>query len=185
MRRVLLSLLCIIIFHTLQAQTGHLKFMGIPLDGTISQFQTKLILKGCKLETDLNKHIKGKPFRFFTGSFAGYESSIKIKFNAKTEIVWGAMVTIDFPNLEAAESKMKYYIDKLLAKYPSSSGKYTTKEGKRTYMLAVNDSKDFYGFIYLYTFPDTNPLEKKVYLIFNYKDYKNTDACEKNDLEDL
>lgn len=185
MKKVILSLLCSLFFLTLQAQTGHLKFMGIPLDGTINLFQTKLILKGCKLDTEMNKYVKGNPFRFFTGSFAGHESSIKIKYNAKTEIVWGAMVTIDFPNLEEAESKMKYYIDKLLAKYPSSSGEYVMKKGKRTYMLAVNDSNDFYGFIYLYTFPDEDPLEKKVYLIFNYKDYKNTAACEKNDLEDL
>ena len=63
--------------------------MGIPLNGTINQFQEKLISKGVKPYADFNKLAQGEPIRFFRGNFAGNKALIKIKYNNRTKIVWG------------------------------------------------------------------------------------------------
>lgn len=186
MKKNIYTLFCLFIVLTSQAQTGHLKFMGIPLDGTIDQFQTKLMTKGVKLDAELNIITKeeGSPYRYFKGPFTGKQSSIKIKYNPKTKIVWGAMVVIEYPNEEHVNSALVYYKDKIIRKYNVDGAKNTVKSGYPTYMIPIYDSKDFYGFIYLYKVRKSE-FSDEACLIFNYKDYKNTEASEKEDLDDL
>lgn len=185
MKQFLLITLCCLFAITTQAQTMHLKFMDIPLDGTIDQFQAKLLKKGVKLDFEMNKLAKTEPCRYFKGYFAGIYSTIKIKYHHKTKKVWGAMVAIEYPSKKQADSQLDYYKRLLLKKYPLSSGKDVVKQGVLEYMLSVYDDKDFYGFIYLYIFQDLNHKDKSAFLILNYKDYKNTVAGEKDDIEDL
>lgn len=168
------------------AKTGHLKFMGIPLDGTISQFEEKLIRKGAKLDQELNsRRANGEACRYYSGSFSGRAATIKIKYNYMTKIVWGAMVSLPFKNKDVAESELKYFKEKLLCKYPLSSAQNTIKEGIPSVMLCVCDNRDCYGFIYLYTVTPTKSQKDKAYLILNYKDYINTEKNESKNLEDL
>ena len=187
-KKICLLLFCLFAL-AVQANTGHLKFMGIPLDGTISQFQAKLIGKGAKLNRDYNnkhnKRLNGEACRYYTGNFAGYESSIKIKYNYKTIIVWGAMVLIEFFNKDSAESQLNYHKEKILEKYPKSSADNVVKNGIPSVRINVCDSNDFYGFVYLYTIMPPSSQGNKAYLVLNYKDYKNTEKNENNDLEDL
>lgn len=183
MKRVLCFLMCSLFTLALQAQTGHLKFMGIPLDGTIDQFQAKLIAKGVKVDADLNKLASGEPCRYFRGLFTGRKSIIKIKYNHKTKKVWGAMVVIEYPNKDQANSNLEYFKEKVVSKYKVDKGEDVVKGGIRSHMISIYDSKDFYGFIYLYTLESKKSPEAN--LVLNYKDYKNTEANEKEDLDDL
>ena len=185
MKRINCIILCLLLVISLQAQTNHLKFMGIPLNGTIEQFQSKLKLKGITPDNNLNRISQGEPFRFYKGTFAGEKATIKIKYNSKTKIVWGAMVTIEYRNNDLAESQLEYYKKKLLEKYPDSIGGDEEKEGIPCYMLGVGDGNDLIGFIYLYTRTSSNTIDNNVYLILNYKDYSNTKKNERENLEDL
>ena len=56
MKRILSTLFCLLLIVAALAQNTneHLKFMGIPITGTLSQFQAKLIAKGCKV---INKQV--------------------------------------------------------------------------------------------------------------------------------
>lgn len=181
MKRIALLLINCLIAAALQAQNGHLKFMGIPLNGTINQFQQKLIAKGVKPYADFNELAQDEPVRYFSGNFAGNKALIKIKYNNKTKIVWGAMVLIEYTDSKYADSQLDYYKKKLLSKYPYSKEENVLKNGIPTIMISVVDPKDFLGFIYLYTVKGST----KVNLILNYKDYSNTEANEKENLKDL
>ena len=58
MKKIMLLLLtCLFAFPILSVAQSqeHLKFMGIPLDGTITQFQAKLQAKGVNYDTQVVK----------------------------------------------------------------------------------------------------------------------------------
>ena len=46
----IITLLLLFVALSVQAAGGHLKFLGIPLNGPISAFQTKLVAKGYLME---------------------------------------------------------------------------------------------------------------------------------------
>lgn len=48
MKKYILFVLCFFCSLVLYAQSGHLSFMDIPIDGTISEFQAKLKGKGIR-----------------------------------------------------------------------------------------------------------------------------------------
>lgn len=59
MNKKLLLLMFVSLFAlVLQAQTEHMKFAGIPLTGTIDQFQKKLVAKGFRLNKTMYNHIQ-------------------------------------------------------------------------------------------------------------------------------
>lgn len=74
------------------AQEEHLKFMGIPLDGKIKAFHSKLINKGCKLDP-LTGTISDN-FRVYNGLFAGESAQIIISFEPKSKIVYSGVAAI-------------------------------------------------------------------------------------------
>ena len=56
MNRKLMLLLFVSLFTlVLNAQTEHMKFAGIPLNGSIEQFQKKLVAKGFRLNAKVSK----------------------------------------------------------------------------------------------------------------------------------
>ena len=60
---------------SLNAQTDHKRFAGIPLCGTIEHFQTQLESKGFVAQKLINKQLPvGK--RFFKGIFAGRAGNV-------------------------------------------------------------------------------------------------------------
>ena len=55
MKRILSFFVMLVLTLGVMAQTQHMKFMGIPLNGTISAFHQKLVAKGCKPDVEYNK----------------------------------------------------------------------------------------------------------------------------------
>jgi len=92
----LLSLL-VVLTMTLgaMAQSQHLKFMGIPLNGTISAFHQKLVAKGYKPDVEVNK--RSRPgSRYFKGTFFGSEAVVYVYYNPKTKIVYRAKAVLKY-----------------------------------------------------------------------------------------
>ena len=58
MKKGLLMLFGCLFALAIQAQSEHLKFMGIPLDGKINDFQSQLLKKGCTLDEFFMKYVK-------------------------------------------------------------------------------------------------------------------------------
>lgn len=58
-----------------QNTTEHLSYMGIPITGTITQFQTKLQAKRCSLDKQTSNSL-GVGCRAFKGNFIGNKVTI-------------------------------------------------------------------------------------------------------------
>ena len=72
-----LILLFAFLFSSICVSSQHLNFSGIPITGTISQFQSKLLAKGIKLNREKSQNAPlGQ--RIFKGMFHGYYSEITV-----------------------------------------------------------------------------------------------------------
>jgi hypothetical protein len=72
-----------------QTESEHMKFMGIPIDGTLDEFKSKLMAKG--FEPDLEDKV------VLYGTFAGFDNCIIICYSNKTNNQMYAVVVV-FPN---------------------------------------------------------------------------------------
>lgn len=82
MKRLLTFIIAVVCCVIMQAK--HLEFMGIPINGTITSFQTKLQAKGCTLSKDNNQLPTGN--RGFKGVFAGKDCNINVLYDHKTSL---------------------------------------------------------------------------------------------------
>lgn len=114
-----LAILTLIFAFTIALNAQHLKFMGIPIDGTITQFQQKLAAKGFTISPD-NKHA-GVGMRIFKGTFSGEKCNLYVYYNPTTKLVESTHVIIPAYSLDAVQSKFNQYKSRLNEKYASSS----------------------------------------------------------------
>ena len=64
----------------------NIKFMGIPVTGTIAQFQAKQVAKGCTYNKVASASISNGT-RAFKGSFVGNKVDIYVYYDTNTKIV--------------------------------------------------------------------------------------------------
>ena len=101
MRKTLLTfLLCL--FTTISFAQEHMKFAGIPLNGTITQFQQKLLAKGYTVNSKMNS-VLPVGTRSFKGTFIGKRANVAVYYDETTHIVYGAKAYFD----ELSETKAK------------------------------------------------------------------------------
>lgn len=186
MKKTLLLLMTCLMALTMQAQKEHLKFMGIPLNGTITTFQTKLQSKGIKYNAKMSAEIKD-PCRAFQGVFSGYDATIFVYYNEKTKVVYRAKAVIKYNDKETGESKFSDFKYKLKTKYANAYSYDGEQNDHPSLNMSVPDSKEerYIGTIDLYF---TNPqysFMDEVYLHIDYTDTPNKRVNEKNNLDDL
>lgn len=94
----------------------HLEFMGIPITGSITTFQTKLQAKGCTLSK--NNNLLPTGIRGFKGVFAGKDCDIFVWFNHKTKQVYQVRaVTESLESLDQTHNLFYYFKNLLNQKY--------------------------------------------------------------------
>lgn len=203
MKRFLSTLFCLQLAVVAFAQNanGHLKFMGIPITGTISQFHTKLVAKGCtydKVESSSNS----AGMRIFKGNLAQNEVKIIVYYNTKTKIVYRVKALIyGIPEVLATQ-KYNEFKSFLTVKYDSRYTKTSSFEGKELIQyLALKDkntsidpenlpsrlSDVAFGVIKLYISKDLEDWNSpyNYYLHIDYYDQINNEKNNKNILDDL
>lgn len=203
MKRFLSTLFCLLLAVVAFAQNanGHLKFMGIPITGTISQFHTKLVAKGCtydKVESSSNS----AGMRIFKGNLAQNEVKIIVYYNTKTKIVYRVKALIyGIPEVLATQ-KYNEFKSFLTVKYDSRYTKTSSFEGKELIQyLALRDkntsidpenlpsrlSDVAFGVIKLYISKDLEDWNSpyNYYLHIDYYDQINNEKNNKNILDDL
>jgi hypothetical protein len=155
--------------------------MGIPLNGTITQFQSKLVAKGLTPYNELNKMLPVGG-RAFEGTFAGEKATIHTYYNAKTKIVYRAKAVIVSSNREDIENKLKKYKNLLIEKYLFSEGEDYEQEGRPAFILYVlDDDEDYLGVISLYT----TYHDYEYALHIDYEDDTNSDSNKSKNMDDL
>lgn len=140
-RTILFFVLCMIWGATFAQQ--HMKFMGIPLDGTISTFTTKLKAKGVKISPNNSQSSAG--CRWFVGSFFGQSAKIYVYYNPTTKIVYRAKAVIEGDKFE----RLKDIYDEISASIDSKylgRHKEDTYEGRISvrYDIDLESSANFY-----------------------------------------
>ena len=112
MKKVLLFLLAAMLALPMMAQADeHMLFMGIPIDGKISSFQSKLKKKGFKTVGG----DKGK--KFMKGEFDGKESTLYIHYDKKSKVVYEVLIAIPCYSENSALSTYNSLKKRLHRKY--------------------------------------------------------------------
>lgn len=91
MKKYFLFILISCISLSISAQ--HLKFMGLPIDGTITSFNSKLLTKGFRISPK-NK-TEGPGARVYRGKFANMPCDITMQYSTKTNIVFACNAVSD------------------------------------------------------------------------------------------
>ena len=112
----LLFLTCLFAYCALLPAQEHLMFMGIPLTGTINQFQTKLQAKGVRHDRQLSNELP-LGIRAFKGTFSNRKANISVYYNSKTLLVYAAKAYIPDLTEENANELFELFKHNLLTKY--------------------------------------------------------------------
>lgn len=179
MKRILSFFVMLVLTLGVMAQTQHMKFMGIPLDGTISAFHQKLVAKGCKPNVEYNK-IAPVGGRAFTGTFFGEKAKIFVYYNAKTKVVYRAKACIDRSSEDDVIRKYNEVKSALEEKYPDA---YMVKSEDYGYDSVGFDTGQ--GFIVLYVNKFDDVYLTEYTLSIDYYDdvnYKKNENSKMNDL---
>lgn len=190
MKRLLIFIFAITC--SLLVQAKHLEFMGIPITGTITSFQTKLLAKGCKLAKNNNQLPTG--IRGFKGVFAGKDCDIFVWFNHKTKQVYKVRAVADCgESLDNAHNVFNYYKNLLKQKYDGVSVTPDMLEdsstGEYNYYLMIFDSPveddiNLIGGIDMFILDyDTYPTTYGVAI--TYEDSESSSKNEQHTLDDL
>lgn len=159
-----LFLLCTTVF------AQHMKFMGIPIDGTISSFTTKLQAKGIKISPD-NKNVRNG-LREFEGTFYGLDADILVCYNSSSKMVYEVVAIIESDDIEYLNNLYDEISEIIRKKYNCVYKKDTFENRKSIrYDIDLATSADFYeGSINLYF----NENDGVYWLHIAYRDEVNT-----------
>lgn len=177
----LFLLLSLFSFANLSAQE-HLRFMGIPLTGTINQFQAKLQAKGVRYNRELSS-VLPVGTRAFNCTFSGYKAHVAVYYNNSSHIVYGAKVYVDELSEERANAVFEEFKQNVISKYGVSIFD-ETKDG--TYYAYIFGKKLLNGIISIYKREEETyynyPYIHSVHI--QYIDRINNNANEATTLED-
>ncbi len=98
----------------------HMKFMGIPLDGTVDNFTMKLKAKGVTYDAAKSK-AAGQGCRVFNGTFMGENATINVAYNPKSKIMFSTAVEMQYPTVESAHIPFLNLTESLQRKYPNTT----------------------------------------------------------------
>ena len=141
MKRIGLLMLTLFLCMSVSAQM-HMKFMGIPLDGTIDIFAQKLKAKGITYDADISRKLSPGA-KLYTGLFMGDNAQFMVMFNAKSRIVYSVVVELSYSTLELAKTPFYSIAEGLQKKYPTAKFEKIENDNNETIGLDFNilDSK--------------------------------------------
>ena len=118
----------------------HLKFMGIPINGSIDNFQQKLASKGIYPSKEMNRNT---PFgvRCFTGRFTGKQCNIYVYYT-DSKIVYRAKAVYSEQDEDLVDSYYKEVKDMLDNKYALEESENETSDGYPSHRIYVTDETD-------------------------------------------
>lgn len=183
---ILVSLLLLLCAPLQVSAQQHLKFMGIPLTGSIDNFQRKLAAKGIQPDREFNRIM---PFgsRCFKGRFTGKSCTIHTYYT-DNKIVYRAKAVYSNDNEGLADQFYEEIKELLQTKYPNGLVKNSTYEGYDAFdvMVLAADGETVLGFINLYkTRYGMSVIDYEYAIHVDYTDYINSNAKENEKMDDL
>lgn len=187
MKKSLFIILICLMSTVCEAQTNeHMKFLGIPLTGSIANFQVKLQAKGIQYDKTTSKQI-GAGCRAFKGTFAGETATFYVYYNERTKIVYRAKAVIMCSNRHNAEQKFEKFQTMLTNKYETGISQKGVQEGYPSFSLAVPNRNldDTLGYVGMYMTDLGYSFLDDVYLHIDYEDAANTSNNQSRNMDDL
>ncbi|MBP5392121.1 MAG: hypothetical protein J6Y40_08600 [Bacteroidales bacterium] len=177
MKKIFLTLASIVLFAVVCfAQNEHFKFLGIPLDGTINQFESKLISKGYTKADNYGS----KEYRVYDGTFIGKKATIVIYYDVNTKIVHAGKAYFSDLTESKAKERLNELKELLLQKYPNALNQDYIIEGLPKFELASDNgyisvyiTKGEYGYPYNYS------------THIQYQDMANSESHDESIMNDL
>ncbi len=163
----------------------HMKFMGIPLDGTINQFQAKLSAKGISVDAEVNKTLD-VGCRAFKGSFSGKSASIFVYYDESTKVVYRAKAVIESRDDDICLNNYDYYVNMLSSKYADAEVERDTQDGHPSITFYVlNNNPAIYKYLGTISVFRSHYLSTFFYVHVDYTDTINKVRHEERNMEDL
>lgn len=171
---------------SVMAQQEHLKFMGIPLNGSITSFQDKLKAKGISYDRVASAKTNAG-VRCFNGIFSGEKARIYVYYNEKTKIVYRAKAVLEYSNKEIGERKFEKFKSMLKDKYLTAYAKDSEQDGYPSMGMLVYDNEfdKSLGIISLYMADSGYSFMDEVYLHIDYEDNVNSESDMDKNMDDL
>lgn len=173
-----------------ESKCTKLKFMGIPLNGSINEFSAKLAAKGIKISTDSKIFPVGT--RSFDGVFMGKKANIYVYYTPSTKIVYRAKACIEYENEDIIKSLYNETKSLLSDKYYGfeDSGTHNGYEAWELFVSRYPDDKEMvwfrcYGNISLYISKYTDTYPTTYTLHIDYTDQINDDKNDNAKQDDL
>lgn len=164
----------------------HMKFMGIPLDGTIDNFALKLKAKGMTYDAAKSK-TAGQGCRVFKGTFMGEKATINVAYNPKSKMVFSAAVEMQYPTVESAHIPFLNLTESLRQKYPNTTPEENRGPDGEFIGLAFNipDEAGGNSIGFILQSLKTSSFGSGVSICLMYTDMDNFEKCEAIFNEDL
>ena len=166
-----------------QKEDSHMMFMGIELNGTISEMDKQLAAKGAKVSSVTNSLPYGQ--RLYNGTFSGKKADIIVYYNTATSEVYKAQAIIKSHGKVAAEQLQSEMLMKLDMKYDAYHrtgnpvrDEYDHQFHRYSWMLEN-------GNIELFTTSSGRSDNSDFFLHIGYKDYENDARNRADELNDL
>lgn len=178
------ALLVCSLFGIAQENGQHLKFVGVPINGTISEFHSKFIGKGFQQDVALSRSLP-VGCRAYKGTFVGEKADIYIYYDASDKKVYRAKSVITTTDDDIAQNKYNDIKGMLQIKYSLDKQEEGTYEGNPSFSITVkNASGEMIGTISLYM-TSYGSYDKSYAVHIDYEDFINSLNHLSNKMEDL
>ncbi len=170
----------IVLFFAQSVFAEHLKFEGIPIEGSITEFQNKLAIKGIKINTNRSNDLPAGQ-RAYDGKSLGYKAEIVVYYNRKTKDVYKVKAIVSFQKKEAAQNILKKTLGIIEQKYIYKVTRNFKGENLffKYYILPSRGSAEHIGIIHvaptsLFSKGDETWNFSSYAVVFEYEDVSNT-----------
>lgn len=188
MKKSIILLIISIVALCVPMQAQHLKFMDIPLTGTITQFQSKLQAKGVKYDKELSQLLPAGT-RAFKGTFAGEKADIYVHYDPSTKLVYNAKAVIGCESESICEQKYNEFKTMLSSKYDTfEQAGHQDGHETNTYVIAKDNATgidDIIGYICIYVSEPEIHYPYARMLHIEYADHQNSNKSEESKMKDL
>jgi hypothetical protein len=152
-KSILLLVVCLLSVVS-KAQTEHLKFAGVPLTGTITEFQRQLLAKGFKQDMinkfeieQLDGKLAPEGKRMYRGKYVNQKAKIKVFFDSKTKLVFKAQAYFTKLDENSAQIKLEYFKSLLASKYGAANMKEHDQSKELPGFLLTTGEGQIYGYV--------------------------------------
>lgn len=165
-----------------------MKFMGIPLNGSVEMFTQKLKAKGVIYDVEKSK-LAPSGAKIYEGPFMGQNSEFMVLFNTKDRNVFSVEVTMEYSSFDVVYSFFEKILKQLEEKYPKAvvSVMKDSDGDPEGFQFSIPDEGEtkVLGFIFQKLVKPDGYMNNKYGISLLYTDVANFQKSEEKNNEDL